>query len=100
MSRSPSIVITCTGAVCGAGLTIEAIWDAIVNGRSAVAPLSRWDATGWPMRVAAEVRGVSDRTLVADRKLHKLILRTDMFGIYAADSAIQQSGLAAYRDSL
>jgi len=100
MSRAPRIVITGTGAVCGAGLTIAAIWDAIVNGRSAVAPLSRWDATGWPVRVAAEVRGVSDRTLVADRKLHKLILRTDMFGIYAADSAIQQSGLAAYRDSL
>ena len=100
MSRSPHIVITGIGAVCGAGLKIEAIWDAIMNGRSAVATLSRWDATGWPVRVAAEVRGVSDRTLVEDRKLHKLILRTDMFGIYAADSAIQQSGLAAYRDSL
>lgn len=100
MSRSPRIVITGTGAVCGAGLEIEAIWDAIVNGRSAVATLSRWDTSGWPVRVAAEVAVVDNRALVEDRKLHKLILRTDLFGIYAAGVAIEQSGLPAYRDSL
>jgi len=86
--------------VCGSGLTIDAIWDAILAGRSAVAPLSRWDAAGWPVKVAAEVTGVDNRTLVEDRKLHKLILRTDLFGIYAAGAAIQQSGLAAHRDAL
>lgn len=100
MSLAPRIVITGTGAVCGAGLTIDAIWDAIVNGRSAVAPLSRWDAAGWPVKVAAEVTGVDNRTLVEDRKLHKLILRTDLFGIYAAGAAINQSGLTAHRDAL
>lgn len=100
MSLPPRIVITGTGAVCGSGRTIEAIWDALVRGRSAVAPLSRWDTTGWPVQVAAEVVGVDNRTLVEDRKLHKLILRTDLFGIYAAGAAIQQSGLTAYRDAL
>lgn len=100
MSRAPRIVITGTGAVCGAGLTIEAIWDAIVNGRSAITKLRRWDSSGWPVRVAAEVTGVDNRALVEDRKLHKLILRTDLFGIYAAGEAIRNSGLTAYRDSL
>lgn len=100
MNQTPRIVITGTGAVCGAGLTIDAIWDAIVNGRSAVAPLSRWDAAGWPVKVAAEVAGVDNRTLVEDRKLHKLILRTDLFGIYAAGAAVQQSGLTVHRDAL
>ncbi|MBP9902391.1 MAG: 3-oxoacyl-ACP synthase, partial [Verrucomicrobia bacterium] len=94
MNLPPRIVITGTGAVCGSGLTIDAIWDAILAGRSAVAPLSRWDAAGWPVKVAAEVTGLDNRTLVEDRKLHKLILRTDLFGIYAAGAAIQQSGLA------
>ncbi len=100
MNQTSRIVITGTGAVCGAGLTIDTIWEAIVNGRSALAPISRWDATGWPVKVAAEVRGVDNRTLVEDRKLHKLILRTDLFGIYAAGAAIQQSGLTAHRDAL
>ena len=100
MSASPRIAITGLGAVCGAGRTVESIWDAIINGRSAVAPISQWDASRWPVRVSAEVRNVDNRTLVEDRKLHKMISRTDMFGLYAANGAIQQSGLLAHREKL
>jgi 3-oxoacyl-[acyl-carrier-protein] synthase I len=100
MSSSPRIVITGAGAVCGAGLGAPAIWDSILNGRSAVAPLKQWDASQWPVGIAAEVTGVDNRALVDDRKLHKIISRTDLFGLYAAGAAIQQSGLTAYRDTL
>ena len=93
------IVITGLGAVCGAGLTLDAIWDAVLSGRSGVRPISQWDASRWPVRIAAEV-AADNKTLVADRKLHKIISRTDMFGLYAADAAIQQSGLLAHREKL
>jgi 3-oxoacyl-[acyl-carrier-protein] synthase-1 len=96
----PRIAITGCGAVCGAGLTVEAIWDSVVNGRSAIREISSWDASHWPARMVAEVTGVDNRTLVEDRKLHKTILRTDMFGLYAAGKAIQQSGIPAHRESL
>jgi 3-oxoacyl-(acyl-carrier-protein) synthase len=76
MSVSPRILITGTGAVCGAGLGVAAIWEAIVGGRSAVAPLRQWDASRWPVGIAAEVTGVETRRLVEDRKLHKIISRT------------------------
>ena len=36
MSASPRVVITGAGAVCGAGLGVDAIWDAVVRGRSAI----------------------------------------------------------------
>lgn len=100
MSASSRIAITGLGAVCGAGRTVDGIWEAIVNGRSAVAPISQWDASRWPLRASAEVRNVDNRTLVEDRKLHKMISRTDMFGLYAANGAIQQSGLLAHREKL
>jgi len=100
MKSSLRIVITGLGAVCGAGLTIETIWDAILGGKSAVAPITRWDASRWPIRRAAEVRGVSDTTLLADRKYHKFLSRTDLFGLYATDIALQQSGLTAYREGM
>jgi 3-oxoacyl-[acyl-carrier-protein] synthase-1 len=93
------VVITGLGAVCGAGLNLNAIWDSIQNGRSSIRPISQWDASKWPVRKAAEVEA-DNRTLVADRKLHKILSRTDMFGLYAADAAIQQSGLIAYREKL
>jgi len=97
---NPKIVFTGLGAVCGAGLKVDAIWDGIVNGRSAIKAISSWDAGRWPVRVAAEVTGVDNRTLVEDRKLHKMISRTDLFGLYAAHCAIEQSGLLAHRESL
>ncbi|HSH17719.1 MAG TPA: beta-ketoacyl synthase N-terminal-like domain-containing protein [Verrucomicrobiae bacterium] len=100
MSDSTRIVITGTGAVCGSGLDVDSIWDAIVNGRSAIKEISSWDAGNWPTRMAAEVVDVNNRTLVEDRKLHKLLSRTDLFGLYAAGAAIQNSGVLAHREAL
>jgi 3-oxoacyl-[acyl-carrier-protein] synthase-1 len=100
MTASRSVVITGLGAVCGAGLKIDALWEAIRAGHPAGAPIAQWDSTHWPARLAAEVTGVDNRTLVEDRKLHKIISRTDLFGLYASGVAIQQSGLLAWRDTL
>jgi 3-oxoacyl-[acyl-carrier-protein] synthase I len=97
---SPRVVITGAGAVCGAGRTIEAIWSTIVAGRSAVAPITQWDAREWPVGVAAEVPASDLRTLIEDRRLQKMIARTDLFGLYAAGEAIRHSGVLARRDGL
>jgi 3-oxoacyl-[acyl-carrier-protein] synthase-1 len=99
MTERTNVVITGMGAVCAAGLEIETIWDAIQAGRDGVAPIQQWDSTGWPAPVAGEVN-VAPRILVEDRRLHKLIRRTDMFGLYAAGRALQSSGLLEYRQIL
>jgi len=100
MSSASRVMITGAGAICGAGHNVDAIWEAVLNGRSAIAPIRRWDNTGWPARFAAEVTNIDSRTLVDDRKLHKLISWTDLLGLYAAETAIKQSGLPAYRETL
>jgi 3-oxoacyl-[acyl-carrier-protein] synthase I len=94
------VVITGTGAVCAAGRDPQAILDAVRTGRSAIGPIRQWDASTWPTRVAGEIPDFNARELVEDRKLHKLIRRTDLFGLYAARRAIDASGLAARRDAL
>ena len=60
MSRSRDIPITGVGAICGAGLNVDAVWDAIVNGRSAIAPIEQWDARRWPVPAAAVEGGHGD----------------------------------------
>lgn len=100
MNDSTPIAITGTGAVCGAGLSVDAIWNAIISGKSAIASIEQWDASRWPVKLSAEVRNVDNRTLVEDRKLHKMISRTDLFGLFAAHQAVEQSGLIPYRDTL
>ena len=100
MTNASSVVVTGTGAVCGAGMTPDAILDAVTAGRSAVRPIAQWDTTGWPCRVAAEIPDFNPRALVDDRKLHKLIRRTDLVGLYAAGRAIDGSGIMGHRDAL
>jgi 3-oxoacyl-[acyl-carrier-protein] synthase I len=91
------ILITGTGAVCGSGSSPAAILAAVRAGRSAIAPIAQWDTAGWPVRVAAEMPDFNPRALVEDRKLHKLIRRSDMFGLFAASQAIDASGFMSLR---
>jgi 3-oxoacyl-(acyl-carrier-protein) synthase len=100
MTRADKIVVTGTGAVCAAGMTPDEILDAVRAGRSAIAPIKQWDTTGWPCRIAAEIADFNPRALVEDRKLHKLIRRTDMLGLYAAGRAIEAAGIVAHRGTL
>ena len=94
------VVVTGSGAVCAAGMSPQEILAAVLEGRSAIGPVTQWDTSGWPVRDAGEVKDFNPRALVEDRKLHKLIRRTDLFGLYAAGRAIEASGLLAHRAAL
>ena len=94
------VVITASGAVCAAGMDADTILGAVLEGRSAIGEIRQWDTTGWPAHVAGEVADLNPRALVEDRKLHKLIRRTDLFGLYAAGQAIAASGILDRRAAL
>lgn len=100
MTQRQRIVVTASGAVCAAGMDAPAILAAVLEGRSAIGPIRQWDTTGWPAHTAGEVADYNPRALVEDRKLHKLIRRTDLFGLYAAGRAIEQSGILERRAAL
>jgi 3-oxoacyl-[acyl-carrier-protein] synthase I len=94
------IVITGSGAVCAAGAQPDAILDRVLAGTTAIGPITLWDTSSWPTHNAGEIRDFNPRAMVEDRKLHKLIRRTDMVGLYAAGQAIERAGLVAHRDAL
>jgi 3-oxoacyl-[acyl-carrier-protein] synthase-1 len=96
----PRVLVTGTGAICGGGKSPADILDAIVAGRSSLAPIEQWDVSSWPAKQAAEVRDYNAAQLTGDRKLLKYIRRTDVFGLYAADRAIDDAGFPAYRTAL
>ena len=96
---SERIVITGTGAICAAGQSPREIWQAIRAGRSAIGPIAGWNSDGNSV-LGGSIKDFDPRRLVADRKLHKLLRRTDMLGIYAAERAIEQSGISTAREPL
>ena len=100
MARAENIVITGAGALCASGKHPAEIWEAICAGRSALSPIRQWDTTGWPRLIAGEIQDLDPVALLKDRKIQKLIRRSDVFGLYAADQAIAMSGITRYRDAL
>jgi 3-oxoacyl-[acyl-carrier-protein] synthase I len=91
--------ITGTGAICSAGRSPEEVFGAVLEGRSAIAPIAGFDSAPFPAHLAGEVGG-DLRALLHDRKLLKFIRRTDVFGIYAGGEAVKASGVTAWRDGL
>jgi 3-oxoacyl-[acyl-carrier-protein] synthase I len=97
---SARVVVTGSGAICAAGKSPAEIWEAVWTGRSAIRPIQQWDISGWPTSLAAEIPGLDPRALVEDRKIHKLVQRTDLLGLYVAGRALDDTGLVAYREAL
>ena len=97
MSR---VVITGNGAICGAGAIPCSILDALLAGHSALAPITSFNAEPFRGGLAAEVLDYDGGKLLGDRKLLKLVRRSDVFGIYAGTQAIEQAGLTAWRAML
>jgi len=99
-NMTSKIVITGAGAICGAGQSPAEIVTRLAKGESAVAPIQNWNASSSPCQVAAEVTDYNGSKLLGDRKLLKLVRRSDVFGIYAAEQAIAQAGLNVWRQAL
>ena len=86
------IVVTGMGSVTAAGRTADETWDALVAGRTGIKPITRFDASRLPSRIAGEVRDI-DATHVLDRKDIRRIDRYIQLGLIAARAAMDQAGL-------
>ncbi|HTS54157.1 MAG TPA: beta-ketoacyl-[acyl-carrier-protein] synthase family protein [Burkholderiales bacterium] len=100
MADRAKIVVTGAGALCAAGKDPAQIWETVRAGRSALSPIRQWDTTDWPRRIAGEIADLDPVALLKDRKIQKFIRRSDVFGLYAADQAIEASSICAYRETL
>ena len=90
-------VITGIGVVAPGGLTRDAFWEQLVDGRTATAPITLFDADGLRSRIAAECAFDPRAAGVSDHEIR----RTDrhvQFALAAADEAVTDSGLSVDDD--
>jgi len=78
------VVITGVGAVTPLGNTAEEFWAGLLEGRSGIGPITRFDATDFPTRIAGELKGF-DPLKYIDRKDDR---KFDPFLKYAVACAI------------
>jgi len=54
---SRRVVVTGVGLVSPLGIGTSVTWDALCSGQSGIGPITRFDASEYASRIAAEVRG-------------------------------------------
>ncbi|MCC6421506.1 MAG: beta-ketoacyl-[acyl-carrier-protein] synthase family protein [Gemmataceae bacterium] len=93
------VVVTGLGVVAPNGIGKEAFWSACLNGRSGVGPIRSFDASGHPVRVAAEVADfdVARYLPPSQRKSLKIMGRAMRFAVGAAGLAVADAGLELSR---
>lgn len=89
---STRVVVTGVGAVTAVGHTAEETWQAMLDGRSGVGPITLFDPEPYPVRIQAEVKGfeLGDRV---DAKQQRYMNRGVTFGMSAAIEALADSKL-------
>lgn len=85
------VVVTGLGAVTPIGIGVEDFWNALLSGQSGVGPVSLFDPSDYPCRIAAEVRGF-DVTRFIDRKKARFLARGTQFGICSALLCLEDAG--------
>ena len=93
MGERRRVAITGIGLVTPVGTGVASSWGSLLAGRSGVAPIGLFDASGFPVRIAAEVKGFDPATIVDDRKLLKFANRSHGFALAAAEEAMQDAGI-------
>ncbi|HEX8740668.1 MAG TPA: beta-ketoacyl-[acyl-carrier-protein] synthase family protein [Casimicrobiaceae bacterium] len=94
MSGRRRVAITGIGVVTPVGNDAASTWAAVCAGTSGAARIASFDASGFPTRIAAEVKGFDPEVITAPRKLVKYANRSHRYALAAAEEAMRDAGIA------
>ena len=86
------VAVTGLGAVTPIGNDAKTTWQAALAGESGIDFIRSFDASGFPVRIAAEVKGYQAELFMPKKKL-KEVSRFITFAMGATKMALQESGL-------
>ncbi|MFC8920329.1 ketosynthase chain-length factor [Streptomyces sp. NPDC057116] len=90
--RTGVAVVTGVGVAAPNGLGADAWWAAVLRGESGIRPVTRFDASGYPARLAGEVPGF----VAEDHVPSRLLAQTDQvtrLSLVAAKEALDDAGV-------
>ena len=79
------VVVTGMGIVSPIGNNVAEFWTGIEQGRSGGGPITHFDATDYPTRIAAEVKDFDPRAVMDGKEARKM----DVFSQFAVAAAIE-----------
>jgi 3-oxoacyl-[acyl-carrier-protein] synthase II len=89
---SNRVVVTGMGVLSPIGLTLESYWDGLCAGRSGIGPITKFDVTDFPSKIAGELKGFI-ATDYLDRKEVRRMDEFVQYAVVATQMALEDSGL-------
>jgi len=89
---SRRVVVTGLGLICAAGNTSAEAWTNLLAGKSGVATITGFDATGYACTIAAEVKNFDPLNFIEKKEVKKMG-RFIHLCMAATDEAVKMSGL-------
>lgn len=94
---TPRLVITGMGAITPIGSGVDTYWQNLIAGKCGIGPITRFDASRLPARIAGEVRGFDDANPLP-RPIARAASLFMRFAFVAADEALAQARLDSAYD--
>ena len=98
MTMRRRVVVTGMGCVTPIGKSVDTMWSALQKGTSGIDRITHFDASHFPTKFAAEVKGFDLAEYVDDTARFQHTGRNIRYAIGAAVQAVQQSGIGDLSD--
>jgi 3-oxoacyl-[acyl-carrier-protein] synthase II len=93
MENTRRVVITGVGLVTPLGTGVEKNWQAVMEGRSGIGPVTRFEAPDFPTRIAGEVKDFRAEDFIERKEIKKMDLFIQ-YAVAAAHMAMEESRLS------
>lgn len=90
------VVVTGIGMVTSLGLDKQSSFENICNGKTGVDKISLFDASEFPVQIAAEVKGFDPSSIIEDGKEIKKMDRFIQLGLKAAGEAMDDAKFSSF----
>lgn len=93
MESQNRVVVTGMGVVAPNGIGLDAFWDSLINCKSGIGPITLFDVTDYPLKIAGEVRDFDlCHYMDGTCKPHRLARQTQL-ALVAFQQVIEHAGL-------
>lgn len=86
------VVVTGLGVVSSLGNNKDELWQNLVSGKSGIGPLTKFDASTYPTRIAGEVRNFDPSKFLSKKDIRHMV-EFCQYGVYASCSAVEDAGI-------
>ena len=87
------VVVTGMGVISPVGKTVDEFWESLINGKSGIRTITKFDASDFKTRIAGEVKDFDPEPIISAKEARRI----DLFSQYALCStvqAVEQSGVS------